>query len=536
MHCLRPVLSVLVIAFGILSSLSPSYAAPVGEVEPNDTAPNATTLLPGLSGVGTINAGAEFDLWQLSNIRREDINFVYLATSTSTSNGDSIVSIFPGGATNLDTAASLFYNDDGGPRAPGAFSSSTLNGFSMPANGTMLIRVDGFGSSTLTPYELYHATISPNEFVSEIEPNDTSATAMEVNAPAISAQGGDDDDYFTFHAGEGDRIVAMVQNSLVFAPAPEAIFQSKLEILSTDGATVLSTDATFTAAKNAAVGGNTAGPVVVATAGQYFVRIRKEAGVGNPYRLVILVEGDAVQHGACCLGAVCDLRSNVNCFGAFMGVGTSCSGDQDTDGIVDDCDNCSIIANASQENNDNDGAGNACETCVDDSLKFVPGQCGCGIVDTDTDRDGTADCSDTCANDPAKTGPGACGCGVVDSDANSNGVADCNSGADIKSQIQSVVTKLTALKRLRSEASNKKKKAAKVALKAIRAVLDNVNDRVVEVGTSVAVADAQFILSEQVAQFTKFVNSALRANRKAKFNKLKKKALTDAEGLVAGIV
>ena len=196
MHCLRQALSVLVIILFHFSFLSPSYAAPVGEVEPNDTAPNATTLLPGLSGVGTINSGAEFDVWQLSNIRREDINFVYLATSTSTTGGDSIVSVFPGGAPSLETSASIFYNDDGGPTAPGAFSSSTLNGFSMPNNGTMLIRVDGFGSATITPYELYHASISPDEIVNEIEPNDSPATAMEVNAPAISAQGGDDDDYF----------------------------------------------------------------------------------------------------------------------------------------------------------------------------------------------------------------------------------------------------------------------------------------------------------------------------------------------------
>jgi hypothetical protein len=41
-----------------------------------------------------------------------------------------------------------------------------------------------------------------------------------------------------------------------------------------------------------------------------------------------------------------------------------------------------------------DGAGDACDDCDFDPLKIDPGQCGCGIADTDTDLDGVADCVD----------------------------------------------------------------------------------------------------------------------------------------------
>jgi hypothetical protein len=54
------------------------------------------------------------------------------------------------------------------------------------------------------------------------------------------------------------------------------------------------------------------------------------------------------------------------------------------------------------------------DTCPDDPDKDCPGQCGCGVPDTDTDGDGTADCNDGCPNDPNKTEPGDCGCGITE--------------------------------------------------------------------------------------------------------------------------
>ena len=38
-----------------------------------------------------------------------------------------------------------------------------------------------------------------------------------------------------------------------------------------------------------------------------------------------------------------------------------------------------------------------------EALKTAPGQCGCGIPDTDSDSDGKAICNDQCPSDATKT-------------------------------------------------------------------------------------------------------------------------------------
>ena len=77
------------------------------------------------------------------------------------------------------------------------------------------------------------------------------------------------------------------------------------------------------------------------------------------------------------------------------------------------------------------------DLCIDDPNKILPGQCGCGVADTDSDNDGAADCVDLCSADAAKVAPGACGCGLPDTDANGNGVADCldTSRADVSASL-----------------------------------------------------------------------------------------------------
>ncbi len=118
--------------------------------------------------------------------------------------------------------------------------------------------------------------------------------------------------------------------------------------------------------------------------------------------------------------------------------------DSDGDGIADCIDNCLNDVNANQGDCNNDGTGDACEVtsdlqdndgdgtcngtdgCVDDAGKTSPGQCGCGIADTDSDGDGTANCNDGCPGDSGKTSAGDCGCGIADTDSDSDGIADCN--------------------------------------------------------------------------------------------------------------
>ncbi len=68
------------------------------------------------------------------------------------------------------------------------------------------------------------------------------------------------------------------------------------------------------------------------------------------------------------------------------------------------------------------------DLCPSDPNKVNPGQCGCGMPDTDTDGDRTADCHDMCPNDAGKTAPGTCGCGTPDVDSDGDGVLGCNDG------------------------------------------------------------------------------------------------------------
>ncbi len=75
---------------------------------------------------------------------------------------------------------------------------------------------------------------------------------------------------------------------------------------------------------------------------------------------------------------------------------------------------------------DGDGVSDSCDGCPLDPTKIAPGQCGCGVPDTDSDGDGTANCNDGCPNDPLKIAPGVCGCGWPDTDTDGDGTPDCN--------------------------------------------------------------------------------------------------------------
>ena len=88
-------------------------------------------------------------------------------------------------------------------------------------------------------------------------------------------------------------------------------------------------------------------------------------------------------------------------------------GDTDGDGVTDDVDNCPAVANASQQDEDRDGVGRACD-----------------VETPDSDGDGVADSSDNCPYEPNPTqsdvggigtaGPDglgdACQCGDVNND------------------------------------------------------------------------------------------------------------------------
>ncbi|CAN2041068.1 hypothetical protein GMMP15_260026 [Candidatus Magnetomoraceae bacterium gMMP-15] len=68
---------------------------------------------------------------------------------------------------------------------------------------------------------------------------------------------------------------------------------------------------------------------------------------------------------------------------------------------------------------------NLIDECPNDPDKTEPGECGCGVPDTDSDGDKAPDCHDECPNDPGKIYPAICGCGVEDTDSDEDGTADC---------------------------------------------------------------------------------------------------------------
>jgi hypothetical protein len=117
--------------------------------------------------------------------------------------------------------------------------------------------------------------------------------------------------------------------------------------------------------------------------------------------------------------------------------------DQDGDLLPDCIDNCPITYNPAQVDNDGDGAGNACDNCpglsnpgqADTDLDFVGDACdNCPTVlnptQDDSDGDGVGDVCDGCPLDPAKSSPGQCGCGVADTDTDGDSFADCVDNCD----------------------------------------------------------------------------------------------------------
>jgi MYXO-CTERM domain-containing protein len=66
--------------------------------------------------------------------------------------------------------------------------------------------------------------------------------------------------------------------------------------------------------------------------------------------------------------------------------------DADGDGVADSEDVCPETADPEQPDADEDGVGDRCDACPDDANKTEPGDCGCGVAETDSDGDGTPDC------------------------------------------------------------------------------------------------------------------------------------------------
>ncbi len=65
--------------------------------------------------------------------------------------------------------------------------------------------------------------------------------------------------------------------------------------------------------------------------------------------------------------------------------------DADEDGVGDACDPCPEVGDS-----DGDGADDCVDGCPDDPDKTEPGTCGCNVAEADSDGDGILDCVDNC--------------------------------------------------------------------------------------------------------------------------------------------
>lgn len=119
------------------------------------------------------------------------------------------------------------------------------------------------------------------------------------------------------------------------------------------------------------------------------VRFTFNTGAATPQT----VEYTVVDFVPCCLpSGACTKLAEEDCQSQGGSPGpTVCEGDQDADTRDGSC-------------------GDACPTDPD---KLTPGQCGCGMLDTDTDADTVADCLDQCPGQDDL------------SDGNGNGTPDC---------------------------------------------------------------------------------------------------------------
>lgn len=492
-------------SFLLVTSTS-SFALPTAELEPNDFNSSSNPLPRSLSGRGQILSGAEYDGWVIPNVQQGDLYYVLL--SAITDSGDPVLSLFETSDISVGTELATYFNDDGGPPSS-AFDDSLIAGALAKRTGAAVLRVDGFGSSSLDPYEVFQIVVSPNEVLNEVEPNNSAATAMPIASPAILANGSTDDDFYSFHANIGDRIVVMIDQN-PGRPDPATIFQANIQVLMPDGVTDVTTVVPGTFYDPTETGGEAQalGALPAPTSGTYFLRITKAEGEDGDYRFVVLVEGDTPVSGACCFNDSCSLTSIGNCRGAFAGAGTSCEGDSDGDGIENDCDNCQQVANLSQEDEDLDQVGNSCDSCSADPTKVLPGACGCGTRDTDTDGDGTADCNDQCFADSSKVSAGSCGCGVPDTDANSNGVADCRAGSDVKTSIQALLTALQGVKPNKPTSGKK--------LREIRLLRDQIRSVMTLSGAQISVSEAGFDLSKQVNRLLRAAAAAVKGTEQSR--------------------
>ena len=134
--------------------------------------------------------------------------------------------------------------------------------------------------------------MTSNQYPPEVEPNDTSATATPITGTSAAREGNifpaGDIDFWSFSGTAGDRVYAATMTSL----SSNASVDSVLDLIGTDGTTVIETDAddgSFGATSSTIAG------ATLPTTGTYFLRVRHAAAATQlrPYRLFLQLRSGA---------------------------------------------------------------------------------------------------------------------------------------------------------------------------------------------------------------------------------------------------
>ncbi len=298
-----------------------------------------------------ISPAADKDIWRTPGAAVGELIFAYVDTSSSAASMDSVLDVLANDGTTVIESD----NDDG----PGL--GSVVAGAIVPQDGNVFFQITESGNNETMSYRLFQAVMDAADSVSELEPNNTPATANIISMPIIHgnvASGSGDVDYFRFFAPYFAYVAVVMDEN------PEndgVITDTTLTIYDTDETTVLAIGDNL-----GVTDGNAAGAYV--PPGTYFIHI-SDNNQGSAYSFVLLVDGIPYS-------------------------------DADADNVADTDDNCPNTFNPTQVDADGDGFGDPCDACPTSFLKQSPGACGCDEPDVDIDGDGVVDCG---LADPARS-------------------------------------------------------------------------------------------------------------------------------------